>query len=185
MKNLGHKVVEGFINGDEESFNQVFDVFSRSIWSFFYQNTRSKEITEELVNNTFMRLWKYRSNIDPEKGIKNYLNKIARSIFYNWLEQVSRDEKMKERYSSDCKHNEQNLQECNDLDTSIDLKLLIDHVHTLLPEKRRKVFLLSRFGGMSYAEIASHLSIGKETVKDHLSKASQTLSILNKTGDYI
>lgn len=185
MEKLGQHTVERFINGDESSFSQIFDLFSRSIWTFFYRNTRSREVTEELVNDTFMRLWQYRSNIDPEKGVKNYLHTIARSIFYNWLQQASRDIKMKTQFEDACKQQESIRDKSAALDASMDLKTLLDQTEVMLPEKRRKVFAMSRLLGLSYAEIASQLSISRETVKDHLSKASQSLSPLNESRDYI
>lgn len=93
MENLEINVIKRFIEGDEKAFEQVFNLLSRNIWLYFYQNTRSREITEELVQDTFLRLWNYRNNIDQEQGIKKYLNKIARSIFYNWLQAAAKEKK--------------------------------------------------------------------------------------------
>lgn len=183
MENLSKEVIMAFIGGDEKSFGQIFNTYSRNIWLYFYQNTRSRETTEELVNNTFVRLWQYRNNIDAEQGVKKYLHKIARSIFYNWLTQVSRDTKMKQEYASS--YQEAVEDKSGQLNANIDFKTLLNEVEILLPEKRRKVFLMSRISELSYAEIANQLSIGKETVKDHISKASQTLAALNKSEEYI
>lgn len=184
MENLTKEVIKAFIEGDEKSFSHVFNAYSRNIWLYFYQNTRSKETTEELVNNTFVRLWQYRANIDAEQGVKNYLNKIARSIFYNWLTQVARDAKLKQEYANSYKDATAE-DRSGQLNANIDFKTLLTQVEVMLPEKRRKVFLMSRISELSYAEIANQLSIGKETVKDHISKASQTLAILNQSEEYI
>jgi len=40
-----------------------------------------------------------------------------------------------------------------------------------LPERCREVFLLSRFGGLSYAEIAASLDISQSTVEKHVARA--------------
>lgn len=185
MEKLGKDTVERFISGDESCFSVIFDVFSNSLWTYFYKNTRSREITEELVNDAFMRLWQYRANIDADKGIKNYLYSIAKGLFYNWLQQASRDVKMRTQFLESCERQQEIADRSEALNAAIDLKTLLDKTETLLPEKRRKVFAMSRVLGLSYAEIALQLSISRETVKDHLSKASQSLSPLNESGDYI
>src|SRR5690606_29271189 len=40
-----------------------------------------------------------------------------------------------------------------------------------LPPRRKQIFKMSRFGGLSYDEIARQLNIGKSTVKDHVLEA--------------
>eukprot|EP01133_Synstelium_polycarpum_P010533 gene10533-12256_t len=185
MEKLGQEIVERFINGDESSFSRIFDVFSTRIWTYFYKNTRSREVTEELVNDAFMRLWEYRANIDPQQGIRNYLYSIAKNLLYSWLRQASRDVKKKAELEQACRSELETADRSAALNASIDLKNLLQKTEELLPEKRRKVFAMSKLLGLSYAEIAVRLSISKETVKDHLSKASQSLSSLNESGDYI
>ena len=185
MENLEIHVIKRFIAGDEKAFDLVFNLLSRNIWLYFYQNTRSREITEELVQDTFLRLWHYRDNIDQEQGIKKYLNKIARSIFYNWLQVLAREKKMQSEYTDFYKQGNQHEINSEEIGTRIDFNSLIATTKLILPEKRRKVFLMSRVSGLSYDEIATQLSIGKETVKDHISKATQKLSALNQSGEYL
>lgn len=184
MESLETNVVKRFIEGDEKAFDQVFSILSRNIWLYFYQNTRSREITEELVQDAFLRLWKYRSNIDPEQGIKKYLNTIARSIFYNWIQEVAKERKMQLEYTVHYKHSDYDVK-CEDVYTRMDFNSLIEKTQSILSEKRRRVFLMSKVSGLSYDEIAIELSIGKETVKDHIAKAIRKLAALNHSGDYL
>lgn len=184
MESLEINTVKRFIEGDEKAFDQIFTLLSRNIWLYFYQNTRSQEITEELVQDAFMRLWKYRSNIDQEQGIKKYLNKIARSIFYNWLQELAKERKMQSEYMDHCKQGDRAVKH-EDIYTRMDLNSLIKTSQSLLPEKRRKVFLMSKVSGLSYSEISNELAIGKETVKDHISKATKKLAVLNQSGEYL
>jgi RNA polymerase sigma factor (sigma-70 family) len=44
-----------------------------------------------------------------------------------------------------------------------------------MPAMRRKIFELSRFGGMSYKEIAVELSLSVKTVEHHISRALKQL----------
>lgn len=185
MENLGADIIKRFKEGDQKAFDQVFNLLSRNIWLYFYKNTRSREITEELVQDTFVRLWNYRGHIDEEQGVKKYLNKIARSIFYNWLQVSAKEMKKQSDYTDHYLQRKLQEENSDEVCSRIDLNSLIKEIQFILPEKRRQVFLLSRVSGLSYQEIASQLSIGKETVKDHVSKASQKLSPLNQSGEYI
>lgn len=184
MESLEKNVIKRFVEGDQKAFEQVFDLLSRNLWLYFYQNTRSREITEELVQDAFVRLWKYRSNIDQEQGIKKYLNKIARSIFHNWLQETAKERKMHSEYSDHYKQRNHDVK-CDDVYSRIDVNSLIEKTQTILSKKRRRIFLMSRISGLSYDEIANELSVGKETVKDHISKATQKLSVLNQSGEYL
>ncbi|WP_069658901.1 RNA polymerase sigma factor [Arcticibacter eurypsychrophilus] len=184
MESLETNIIKRFIEGDEKAFELVFNLFSRNIWLYFYQNTHSREITEELVQDTFIRLWNYRNNIDQEQGVKKYLNQIARSIFYNWLQELAKEKKKEVAYADYCNKDDSEVK-CEDVYSRMDINSLIEKTHSILSEKRRKVFLMSRVHGLSYDEIATQLSIGKETVKDHISKATRKLSVLNQSGEYL
>lgn len=64
------------------------------------------------------------------------------------------------------------------LDDKVHKKLMLKEVRraiTNLPERRRQVFILSRYEGMSYKEIAEVLEISVNTVETQISRALSTL----------
>ena len=128
---------------------------------------------EDIVNTAFIKLWQARQTIGPEVSAKSYLYKIINNTSLNFL---------KHQKVVDA-HEKYLLSMISDTDTqtsfdSLDLKQLrelIDISISELPEQMRKIFELSRFEGLKYAEIASELDISVKTVETQMSRALSKL----------
>ena len=131
------------------------------------------ELAKEAVHTSFIKLWENRKTLDSDLSVKAYLYSIVRNSCLD----VIRHQMVKRKYE---KYIQQHFSESdfehdlNFADTKL-LKDTIDHAVSTLPPKMRKIFELSRYQGLKYAQIANELDISVKTVETQMSRALQKL----------
>src|SRR5690606_27930909 len=129
---------------------------------------KSREDTEEVLQELFLRVWNHRQSIDPDRPIKAYLFRIAENLVYDLLRKAAREKRFISNYLTYITENYPYLDKGDlDADTQVILHQAIDQ----LPEQRRKVFLLCKMEGKSYEEVSQLLSISIATVNSHITNA--------------
>ncbi len=161
-----------FKQGDHSSFQKVFDLFNRQVFSYLFAFTKSKEDTEELLQESFVSLFTNRHNIPHKEGIYPFLFVIAkRMLISDFRKKVVRS-KFQNHLSFSWNEATSETQELLD---AKDLYSTLENLMATLPTKEQEVFRLSKLNGMSYQEIAEHSGISKNTVKNQLISASKKI----------
>ena len=126
------------------------------------------ETAREIVHDVFINVWDKRESIDHSKSIKSYLYTSVHNRCLNFI----RDNKKFDRgeYLLENRDFNYNWQESDSL-IEAEIKAKINEVLGMLPEKCREVFVLNRFEGKKYQEIADELDISIKTVETQMSKA--------------
>ena len=163
--------VKRLIEGDEEAFKLLFFKYQTKLYAFSLKILASKEEAEEIVQEVFLKIWKSRHLLDVEKSFQAFLFTIARNHIYNQLskkvsESTYKNHKATTYESKNSTAETTDYQELNNI--------VLSRVGEM-PEKRKKVFLMSRYEGHSNKEIASTMQISLSTVENHLNKALKTL----------
>lgn len=142
---------------------------------------KDKEISRDLVQEVFVKLWEKRSQVDPNRNFDNYVFTIA----YNSVRKYFRNK------SIETKAMEHLLKNSPDFIEGFDATVIYNELLELasktienLPPKRKIVYKLSRQEGMKIKEIASKLNISTRTAENHLAKAlkylKEELSIIRR-----
>lgn len=164
IPNLIVKVSEG----DQRAFTDLFYLYYKSLGKFVYQMTRDTDLTEEIVQNTFIKIWLKRETLPSIDSFDRYLRVMIRNEAINALKKIAAD-----RISS-LKIEKFLLEESEaDLDenpTEVYRDLIADTV-AKLPEQQRKVYMMSRYDKLKYQEIADQLGLSPTTVKKHIQLA--------------
>lgn len=174
MESIDIYTAEELSRGDVRAFNRVVDRYYKNIWLYFKKKTGRHEIADELTNDAFDRLWKYRDRIDTD--LAAYLRQISYSIFLDWQRETEKERRQMAEYLSEYRQSEEQTGGQDALNAQLDMAYMVNKLAHVLPKKRCQVFLMSRMHGMSYDEIAKALSISKATVKDHLVKAKKKIA---------
>lgn len=169
MNKEGHISPEQIRKGNKKAFKKLFEEYYVRLHRFVWGYVKSKAVAEELVQDLFLSIWENRADLDIEQSLKSYLFRAARNRSIDWLrhqkvEQEWRDEKRelnKQRRGSD---QSERLHKRWMLD-------LVEEAIRTMPERRREVFMLSRYEKMTYKEIAEFLDISVSTVETHIGKA--------------
>lgn len=153
-------------SGDEVAFAEVFYHYTSRIHPFVQKMTHSEEITEEIVQDVFVSIWKNREKLGAIDNYAAYIFTIATNRTYNYLKSKAREVKHMKALTytkKDITHN--NTIETIDLHESEDL--IRNLVNQLTPQKRL-IYKLTREEGLTHEQIAQRLRISKNTVKNHL-----------------
>ncbi|MEM6840846.1 MAG: RNA polymerase sigma-70 factor [Bacteroidota bacterium] len=158
--------------GNSASFELLYHRYRPKLFAFCYHLTRSKSDAEEIVQQTFVKIWETRHRINPDLSFSSYLIQIAKNSIYNKSAQQIRDFAFREYFLATANRQDNTTEEQINLHTLDDiLQLGVQK----LPFMQRKVFLLSRMNGLSHQEIADRLQLSKSTVENHIFSALKTL----------
>ena len=158
---------------EEPAIDLVFRKYYSFLCKSVYRIISDTQITEDLAQEVFYELWRKRAQLNITTSLRACLKRAALNKALNYI----RDQKIdfrnapaKEELTSKTASIIQELAAEN-------LQQEIDQAIDSLPEKCRLVFVLSRFEGMSYQQIADHLEISIKTVENQISKALKTLRL--------
>lgn len=160
-------------SGDERAFEVAFEHYKNYLYLFVCKALPSEEDAEGIVQEIFINLWLNRSNLDKEKPQKPYLFTIAKNLIYDHLRRIYSKRKYLDalflNYSakSDSTENEVEYWDFE--------RFLMGKINQL-PEKCRKICVLSKLEGKSYREIAELLGISENTVDMQMRYANNSIS---------
>jgi RNA polymerase sigma-70 factor (family 1) len=151
--------------GDEVAFGQIFTLYHNQLADFILHITESVPLTQEIVQDVFLKVWMGRSSLNGIHSFKAYLFVIARNHAFNCLKQIAREETRKKQWIKTVLQQTSNIEEEED---AVDAGNLVEAAVALLPSQQKKVYNLSRKHGLKQEEIALELNISIETVKKHM-----------------
>lgn len=151
--------------GDEQAFAELFQAHYNHLGDFILRITESAPLTQEIVQDVFLKIWLNRQALAQVNSFKAYLFIVAKNHTFNCLKQVARERNRHKEYA----WYESQLAVNNAEDVShADAMHLVDQAVELLPPRQKNVFLLSRREGIPHELIAKRLNISHETVKKHM-----------------
>ena len=163
LSSASDKVLSGEIRSENNSaFKIIYYRYSEQLANFVYHRTFSEELTKDLIQEVFTRLWEKRKVLNPQKSLKAYLYRIANNLIIDH----SRKHSSRKKYI-EVKTDQRIPSKSDSLDTEISYKMVLKN----LPKKLSTVFLLSRHEGLKYHEIAEACGISIKTVERRMSQA--------------
>ncbi len=161
--------------GKTDSFDQMYRKYFPRLFAFSMHLTRSQTDADEIVQETFIKVWETRERLNPDLPFAAYLIKIARNLIYNKTTQRLREADLAFNYSQI----QSNTSEVTSEEVNYNsLNSLLSEVVNQLPFMQKKVFTMSRLHGMSNQEIASRLQLSQSTVENHINLAIRKLKNL-------
>jgi RNA polymerase sigma-70 factor (ECF subfamily) len=167
-----------FATDPRQACELLFRTYYAPLCSHAARVVYAKETAEDIVSEVFCNFWKNKVYLTIDTSFQAYLFRAVRYRAYNYL----RWELTKSRRSSDDRIDD--LADSRSLPLEImqydELQRNIEKAIDELPPQCRRVFLLSRFEGRKYGEIADELNIALKTVEAHMSKALSLLRTVLK-----
>ncbi len=159
--------------GDERALEVVFRAHYAGMASFVQRFVRSSDLAEELVQDVFLKLWAKREQLAEIETFRTYLFRAARNTALNYLRRVKLERKWREEQGVDDDPPTSFAadEETAEQEVAVAVQVAINR----LPPRCREIFLLSRDGGLTYAEIARSLEISVKTVETQMGRALKSL----------
>ncbi len=167
-KELLLKVAEG----NEAAFRQLFLHWHQLLAGYILRITESRELTEEIVQDVFMKIWMVRETMPEINNFKHFLLVISRNHAFDALKKQFKELQLKRAWD---KENKPDLYIASEEAVAVHSSLIEQAIDSL-PHRRKEVYLLSRHQRLTYQEVADRLNISKESVKTHLKLATVSIS---------
>jgi len=161
--------------GDMNAFNLLYLRYEKRIYNYFLRHLRDPERSAELFQDTFLKLHRYRNKFDPTLPFRSWIYTIASNTAKNEFKRVARNKEVLEDEDFDFDVIEDTRIESPE--RTVEKKELSNKIKEALqslPESQREVIVLSKYEGLSYAEIAeiTNSSVGAVKQKAHRGFAS-------------
>jgi RNA polymerase sigma-70 factor (family 1) len=149
--------------GDEKAFTELFNTYTPKLFPFVFKLTRNEHLAEEMIQETFLRLWVNRAELVNVKEPASWVFKIAANVSITWLRKQSNRQRLLTAVE---------LKEASDtvvdkLETK-ELALIISKAVEGLPDRRREIYRLSREQGLNHQQIAEKLKLSTNTVANQI-----------------
>jgi RNA polymerase sigma-70 factor (ECF subfamily) len=174
-KNIFRKIRED----DREAFKNLFDTYYASLCHYASHYLNDDALSEEVVQELFVKIWEKRKSLDIDSSVKNYL---FRSVRNGSLNQIQHD-KVRQLHGRKLKEALMSEDPAADYLIPPEMILKLEEGIESLPEKRREIFRLSREEGLKYREIAEKLQISVKTVEVQMGLALKNLR--QKIGSFV
>jgi RNA polymerase sigma factor (sigma-70 family) len=162
-------LVKEIRDGSYQSYSILYDKWVSSLFRYVYSFVKSTDETKDIVQETFVRVWTNRKNLNPDFAFKSYLFTIS---YHLLLHEFSRqiNNPLMEDYVEYC--NEQACDSAADklLDFSSFQEDLLRAKSKLSP-RLRQIFEMNKEYNLPVKDIADKLSLDEQSVRNQLSSA--------------
>lgn len=161
--------------GHLSELTALFDRYQVSLYNFFLRLTGDRAVSQDLTQNLFYRLIRYRQSYQPAHGsFRSWIYRMARNVHFDFCKQ---QQKMPGRQADPAAIEEQ-LADHQATGYTQDQYLRLDEALQGLDPDQREVLVLSRYQGLKYEEIARIRESSVAAVKVQVYRALQRLRTL-------
>lgn len=160
------ELLEEIVLGHEKAFAELFYAYHNQLGEYVLLLTNSEEMTEEVVQDVFVKVWLNREGLLKINDFKSYLFILTRNYTLNCIRKQVRDRKQQEQYDKEFLTEELNVEELQSGFTYGERESMIDRAIAQLPPQQQKVFTL-RQKGLKNPEIAKQMNISTDSVKKY------------------
>jgi RNA polymerase sigma-70 factor (ECF subfamily) len=165
-------IIRNLKEGDVLSFDNIFKKYNKKVYYFAFSYLKNREEAEDVVQEVFMNLWRYRNQINEYYVFSKYLFKITYTTTCKKFRKQASDKKQMEEVMRNC------ILEDNSTNLDIEYNNLLETANSLIekmPSRQKKIFLLCINEQLTTEQIAQQLNISKKTVENYLSKVKTSL----------
>src|SRR5665648_922355 len=156
-------------DGNRNAFNHIFKEYNQRLYYFSLGYLKSDKDAEEIVQETFLKLWERRSFLNPELSFHAYLFKIAFSFIQKRLIKKVKDEEFKNDLADELVNFDDHTSNL------LNYHFLLEHIHLLivkLPPRQKQILELRKLDGYTSVEISEMLNLSLKTCLLYTSDAA-------------
>jgi RNA polymerase sigma-70 factor (ECF subfamily) len=167
--------------GDVAKMAVLFERHHRALFRYFVSMNRNRELSEDLVQDVFFRMLRYRASYDPKQSFSAWMYQIARNASVDQAQkrrgEVVGIDEFDDRRPEPATDSPGPAEAAEKLQDLALLRRALDR----LPSDKREILVLSRFQDMKYEEIASVLGCEVGAVKTRVFRAVRALEQIYHT----
>lgn len=163
-------LVAGIVDGDVSAFARLLDRYWEPLVRYAARRLGGLDAAEDAVQQAFVRLWRNRALLKPNRFVSGYLYRLVHNLAIDEL----RRRRTRERADLAAQDAAAPPTPAQVLEAD-ELAAAAARAIDALPERRRDVFVMAHFHGLSYRQIAEVLEITPRTVANHMTLALREL----------
>ncbi|MDS1033083.1 sigma-70 family RNA polymerase sigma factor [Porphyromonadaceae sp. NP-X] len=170
MEDIIQVYIKALQKGSQEAFNAIYDMYADKLYGFVLAHTKSQQISKDIVQDTFLKLWINHKSISTEGSLQSLLFTISK----NKMIDVFRSQINTVEFDMFVELNEKNQLYDNEIEKKLDYDDFLNILKLckkFLSERELEIFELNKEKGFSIEEIANQLSISEQTVKNQLTNS--------------
>lgn len=160
------KLIRLASGGDQQAYSRLYTYYYPHLFTSLSFITGSKEDAQEVIHETFLKIWKARETMVMVRSFGDYAYVLAKNLLFNQLKRKKTSEKIIQALSD---------QTISNAGTTPDQALLFKQYYevarqaiSLLPEQKQRIFLLRTQEQLKLEEISILMGISVSAVKKHL-----------------
>ncbi|OFX51941.1 MAG: hypothetical protein A2066_09515 [Bacteroidetes bacterium GWB2_41_8] len=172
MISIESKTLKELKNGNHTAFEEIFNRYSKQLYLFALSYLKSEVSAEDIVQEVFIKIWNNRMAIKTDTSFQSYLFTITLNSVRKYFNQLSRLNELKHDILFDSSGFKADFDDRSEYQFMLDK---LDEFISLMPEKRREVFIKKKIEEKTLKEISEELSITTKTVEYHITEAMRFL----------
>jgi RNA polymerase sigma-70 factor (family 1) len=165
-KELLLKIAEG----DETAFRDLFHSWRDKLYFFVLRITHSAEMAEDILQDTFLKIWTNRSSLGSINNFDAYIYQMARNQSITGMRRMAKEililSELRPAPAATM---------TDDAIVHRELNRKFQAILHKLPTQQRMVYTLTHLQGLKHEEVARRLKISSSTVKNHMTRALYTI----------
>ena len=170
--NFDDQLISRITEGDELAFTQFYQQYYPLVYGVALKITHSSLLSEEIVQEVFLKIWIKRCDLKKIDNIAAYLIVISRNHVFKVLKQIARNYKTILLEENDAGFAHNNLE---NVILDKENNLLLHKAIERLPQQQKQVYTLIKDQGLKREEAAEILHLKPETIKFHLAQAMKNI----------
>lgn len=153
---------------DQRALSALYYQHVKKLKYYIQRTAQSPFLAEDIVHDTFIKIWENRMEIDVSKPFKPYLYTIAKRILLNMLKRAQHETSIMSEIRKYAREEE------NTTDLQVEYNesnSLISEAINSLTGQSKEVFVRCRIQGLTYKQTAEELGITESTVNKHMNRA--------------
>lgn len=155
---------------DVKSFELLYDRYSPSLFAFAFQYCKSKTVSEDIVQDTFAKLWMRREYLDEKQPVKSYLFTISYHQILKELRRLAKNPLLRDYL--ECMYDSKSDSTSYDFDVFM---RAVEEGKKCLTPRQKEIFIMNKELELSVSEIAQRLGIQAQVVSNQLCAAMKII----------
>lgn len=161
--------------GNEAAFKILFETRREKLYNYLFRITKSREISEEIVIDVFLKLWIGRELLKEIDNLDGFLYKVAYNKALDFFRIASRNIRLQKLITREMEYDRERVREADYDLLENEYREILDHAIGQLSPQKRLIFSLSRKNGLSHDEIARQLHLSRNTVRNTIAGSLRSI----------
>lgn len=173
-KEMDNPYIPGLKRGSHAVYNRIYDIYADKLYHFVFLHTKSREMSRDIVQETFIKLWEMRGTLREEGSLQSLLFTISKHKIVDSFRMRMNNMELEDSvlYKESDRVAENEAEHFLYYDEFVQVLAVCKRI---LPKRQLELLQLNKEQELSISEISQKLGISEQTVKNQLTTALKTL----------